>query len=82
MATMNVSLPEEMKRWVEDQTHTGRYGNASYYIRDLIRKDQDKKSMTELQALITQGMESGISERTTDEIIAEAKRRIAERQQA
>ena len=82
MATMNVSLPEEMKRWVEDQTHTGRYGNASDYIRDLIRKDQDKKSMAELQALITQGMESGISERTTDQIIAEAKRRLAERQQA
>jgi len=34
MATMNVSLPDAMKEWVESQTQTGRYGNASDYVRD------------------------------------------------
>lgn len=41
MATMNVSLPDAMKDWVESQTRTGRYGNASDYVRDLIRRDQN-----------------------------------------
>ncbi len=42
-ASMNVSLPETMKAWVERQARGGRYGNASDYIRDLIRKDQERK---------------------------------------
>jgi len=40
MATMNVSLPNPMKEWVETQAKTGRYSNASDYVRDLIRRDQ------------------------------------------
>ena len=60
MATMNVSLPDQMKDWVEAQTTDGRYSNASDYVRDLIRHDQQKRqSIAELQALITEGIESG-----------------------
>jgi antitoxin ParD1/3/4 len=42
MATMNISLPDKMKEWAEAQTASGRYGNTSDYIRDLIRDDQKK----------------------------------------
>jgi antitoxin ParD1/3/4 len=35
MATMNVSLPDPMKDWVEAQAKTGRYLNASDYVRDI-----------------------------------------------
>ena len=42
MASMNISLPEPMKDWVETQTSSGRYDNASEYVRDLIRHDQDR----------------------------------------
>lgn len=60
MATMNVSLPEPMKAWVERQTEDGRYGNASDYVRDLIRKDQQRKAAIEaLQTAITEGLQSG-----------------------
>jgi len=41
---MNVSLPEEMKRWVEDQGKTGRFGNSSDYVRQLIRRDQERQA--------------------------------------
>jgi antitoxin ParD1/3/4 len=52
MATMNVSLPDPMKDWVEAQAGTGRYANASDYVRDLIRRDQDRLSqIAELQRL-------------------------------
>lgn len=63
MATMNVSLPEAMKAWVESQSRDGQYGNASDYIRDLIRKDRERKeAVAALQAAITEGIESGESE--------------------
>ena len=60
MATMNVSLPEPMKAWVERQTEGGRYGNTSDYVRDLIRKDQERNTPNDtLQAAITAGVQSG-----------------------
>lgn len=60
MATMNVSLPDTMKEWVEAQARGGRYSNASDYVRDLIRRDQDRQqAVTELQRLVTEGLESG-----------------------
>ena len=63
MATMNVSLPEPMKAWVERQTEGGLYGNASDYIRDLIRKDQERKeAVATLQAAITEGLASGAAQ--------------------
>jgi len=60
VATMNVSLPDPMKAWVEAQAESGRYANASDYVRDLIRRDQERLEKTAaLQALITEGLESG-----------------------
>lgn len=60
MATMNVSLPDPMKAWVERQAEGGRYGNASDYVRDLIRKDQERKAAIDaVQAAITEGLQSG-----------------------
>ena len=54
MATMNVSLPDAMKEWVEKQTASGQYSNASDYVRDLIRRDQASRDKKELlvQALL------------------------------
>ncbi|MCR9152347.1 MAG: type II toxin-antitoxin system ParD family antitoxin [Rhodobacteraceae bacterium] len=60
MATMNVSLPDPMKEWVESRAHDGRFSNASDYVRHLIRKDQDRQAaIATLQAEITAGIESG-----------------------
>ncbi|MCP3056366.1 type II toxin-antitoxin system ParD family antitoxin [Aurantimonas marianensis] len=75
MATMNVSLPDRMKAWVEAQAEAGRYSNASDYVRDLIRRDQDRAGkIAHMQALVTEGLESGISSRSMDEIEAGARR--------
>ncbi|NKX40171.1 type II toxin-antitoxin system ParD family antitoxin [Rhodobacteraceae bacterium R_SAG2] len=63
MATMNVSLPDPMKAWVEAQTRDGLYSNASDYVRDLIRKDQEKReAVAALQRAVTEGIESGVAE--------------------
>lgn len=74
MATMNVSLPDAMKSWVEAQTEYGRYGNASDYVRDLIRRDQERAAaIAEFQQLIDEGLASGISNQSFDEIVAVAR---------
>ena len=60
MATMNVSLPSPMKTWVEDQTKTGRYSNASDYMRHLIRRDQEyARALQQIQDLVDEGLRSG-----------------------
>jgi len=60
MATMNISLPDRMKEWVEGQTQTGRFANASDYVRDLIRQDQDRAAkLNAMQRLIDEGLASG-----------------------
>ncbi|NDV88319.1 type II toxin-antitoxin system ParD family antitoxin [Aurantimonas aggregata] len=75
MATMNVSLPGPLKAWVEAQAETGRYSNASDYVRDLIRRDQERlEKIAQMQALVSEGLESGISRRSMDDIEAAARR--------
>lgn len=83
MATMNISLPDPMKAWVEDQAKDGRYSNSSDYVRDLIRRDQIKaEKIAHWQRLLDEGRASGISNRTMEDIRTEALRRIAARDAA
>jgi antitoxin ParD1/3/4 len=76
MATMNVSLPDQMKEWVEAQAENGRYSNASDYVRDLIRRDQVKtEKIAAMQAMVTKSIASGYSELSPDEIFAKIRSR-------
>ena len=74
MATMNVSLPDPMKEWVENQVEGGLYSNASDYVRDLIRQDQEAQNKRELLVkALKKGEKSGISKRTLDDIWIDVK---------
>ena len=76
MATMNVSLPDPMKDWVEAQAKTGRYSNASDYVRDLIRRDQARNDkIVAMQAFVDAGLQSGVGTRSSDDLFAEAEAR-------
>jgi len=76
MAQMNVSVPGPMKDWCEAQVRKGRYSTTSDYVRDLIRRDQDSNDGVKvLQAAIDEGLASGLSPRSLDEIMAEARAR-------
>ena len=80
MATMNISLPDAMKEWVESQTDTGRYGNSSDVVRDLIRRAQIREEkIANMNRLVEEGLASGISSRTAEEIIADARNRFLQR---
>lgn len=74
MATMTVSLPSLMKAWVEAQIKGGRYATSSDYVRDLIRRDQEyREKLQQLQSAIDEGRDSGLSDRTPEDILAAAK---------
>ena len=78
MATMNVSLPDAMKAWVEDRSRSGRYSNASDYVRDLIRRDQDRaEKIAKMQALIDEAAASGEGQRSMAQIEQEARARLS-----
>ena len=40
MASMNISLPDPMRDWVQARVDSGQYAGASDYVRELIRRDQ------------------------------------------
>ena len=48
MSTMNISLPEALRSVVERQVNARGYGSSSEYVRELIRKDQDRQRLRDL----------------------------------
>lgn len=74
MLEFSVSLPDDLSSWVESRISQGRHANASDYVCDLIRQDRERtEAIAELQVLVQEAIDSGISERSFDEIIAEAR---------
>lgn len=55
MSTMNISLPESLKSFVDEQVSSRGYGTSSEYVRELIRKDQDRQR---LRSLLFEGASS------------------------
>ena len=55
MSTMNISLPDSLKDFVDEQVNQGGYGTSSEYVRELIRKDQDR---LQLRGLLLAGARS------------------------
>lgn len=77
MATVNVFLPDRMKDWAEEQARSGRYSNVSDYVRDLIRRDQERSDkIAVMQGLVDEGLASGIGDRTASALFDEATKRV------
>ena len=73
MATMNISLPDQMKAWVEAQSADGKYANSSDLIRDLIRREQIKQEkIAALNEKIEEAYASGFSGKSIDQVMADA----------
>ncbi len=73
MATLNISLPEEMLWWINEKVKTGKYANASDYIRDLVRRNPSECDAINL-ALI-EGELSGSSRKNVLDILKEKRSR-------
>ncbi|MGH7153443.1 MAG: type II toxin-antitoxin system ParD family antitoxin [Acetobacteraceae bacterium] len=66
-----------MKDWIEAQIRQGEYASASDYVRDLVRRDRARReqelTLEELRQKLAASRESGMSDRTVDDIFAEAR---------
>ncbi|MBM3223733.1 MAG: type II toxin-antitoxin system ParD family antitoxin [Candidatus Tectomicrobia bacterium] len=58
MTTLNISLPDAMKAFVEAQVNTGQYASSSDYIRALVREDQRRKGEQELEEKLLAALDS------------------------
>jgi antitoxin ParD1/3/4 len=58
MQSMNISLPDPLKQFVDGQIAEGRYSSASEYVRELIRADERRKAEDRLEALLLEGLNS------------------------
>ena len=75
MSTMNISLPESLKEFVDEQVNQRGYGTSSEYVRELIRKDQDR---LQLRCLLIAGAQSAQT-RPVDDAYFDSLRRKAKR---
>ena len=56
---MNVSLPRELKHWVDEQVEAGGYGTASEYLRDMLRRARERQQRRSLDAMLVEAVEQG-----------------------
>lgn len=82
MQTMNISLPDPLKDFVEGQITSGRYSSASEYVRELIRQDEKRKAEERIEAMLLEGLaspETELTRRDFDDIRKEALSRLKAR---
>jgi antitoxin ParD1/3/4 len=64
MPTMNISLPDPLKEFVDAQIASGRYSSASEYVRMLIREDEKHRAEEKLETLLLEGLATRESDLT------------------
>lgn len=72
MTTMNISLPESLKAFVDEQVAQRRYSSTSEYVRELIRRDLDR---SELRGLLLEGARSEPAANADDELLGSLRSR-------
>jgi antitoxin ParD1/3/4 len=79
MPTMNISLPESLKDFVEGQVKSGEYSSASEFIRTLVRREQKDREREELEVRILEGLSSGDVVEASPEIWGQLLQRLRKR---
>ncbi len=76
MATIRktITVTDQQNEWIKSRIAAGEYTNDSEFVRDLLRKDKERADkIANMQRLVTEGLESGVSELTVDEIWQRAR---------
>jgi antitoxin ParD1/3/4 len=76
MTTLNISLPDSMRAFIDEQIAQGGYSTASEYIRDLIRQAQKQAAQEKLDILLLEGLASGEPIEVTDQWWQEKQERL------
>ena len=72
-----ITITDKQDMWIKNQIAAGEFTNDSEYIRDLIRRDQARKSeIAAIRAALIEGEESGFSGRTPEEVKQQVRERL------
>ena len=74
--TINISLTDDLKAFVDKRIKARGYSSASEYVRDLVRRDEERVSEERFKALIQEGVDSGPGPRSWEELREEWTGRI------
>jgi antitoxin ParD1/3/4 len=78
--TMNISLPDTMKSFIDERLNKDGYGTVSEYVRELIRADQKRREEEKLEALLLQRLQSDtMFEFDIEEVRAELAKRLSKK---
>jgi antitoxin ParD1/3/4 len=80
MTSLNISLPETLKKFVEQQAEQGGYSTPSEYVRQLLREDQKRRAEEDLESLLLAGLKSGKRIEANEEFWQQQRQRILDRQ--
>jgi antitoxin ParD1/3/4 len=80
--SMNISLPESMREWIEERVATEGYGTASEYLRALVREDQKRTAREELERKLADALDSGEATEMTQADWAQIRSAVRERLKA
>ncbi|MBD2298915.1 type II toxin-antitoxin system ParD family antitoxin [Nostoc sp. FACHB-87] len=78
MFKLNISLPEQLQEFLEQQVVTGGYANTNEYINHLIRQEQERIAQKHLESMLIEGIESGEVVEITDEWWEQKRARLVE----
>jgi antitoxin ParD1/3/4 len=59
MTTVNISVPDSMKTFIDEQVSKGGYSTTSEYIRQLLRQEAERVAQARLETLLLEGLDSG-----------------------
>ena len=72
-----ITVTDQQNAWIKSRIASGDYTNDSEFVRDLLRKDQERaQKIANMQRLVTEGLESGYSELSVDEIWQQPRARV------
>ena len=79
MQTMNISLPDPMKEYVEERVSAGAYSSASEYVRELVRADQKRHAKEQLEQILINAVNSGDPFEVTPKMLEDIKLKLRAR---
>jgi antitoxin ParD1/3/4 len=83
MTKVLLSLPDPLGEWAERQAANNNFDSVGDYVESLLSDERERQdALAEFDQLVQEGLDSGISERTMDEILADARQQAKNRLQA
>lgn len=79
MKSINISLPDSMRAYVEDLVANGGYSSISEYFRELVRLDQKRKAQERLESMLLEGLNSGAATEMTQQDWEDIRKKVQEK---